>query len=175
MELNEVKELVKESLSVANSYLDTMFVEARFFDKNSFANESVKSVFDKYYYLIKFNNDWLKEAKEEDILFETYRQARHAYQQVQIEFRKKLIAVDAFVEDEETIKDWKEDLAYYSEYSEDDEDDEDFIQQSCEIDAIAFAKLLLKVVNSYDYNVPAIIAERVENNIESILKVINIF
>ena len=56
MELNEVKELVKESLSVANSYLNTMFVEARFFDKNSFwksGQKVSKSIMKNLNYLLK--------------------------------------------------------------------------------------------------------------------------
>ena len=163
MDINSANLVINKALKQASGILGIEFVEYTILDGNKFQNENIKSFFERYYYLIKFNKNWLIEANEKEIIVETYKQVRHAYQQFQIEFRDKLLEIEAVVEEEDTIKCWEEELSYYTE--EDDVEDEDFIQQSTQIDSFAFAKLMLKKANCMELDIPNVIKENVEKRI----------
>jgi hypothetical protein len=167
MELKRAELVIKKALEIAKETLGIEFVEYTILDGNKFQNENTKAFFERYYYLIKFNKNLIIEATEEEILIESYKQVRHAYQQVQIEFRDKLLELEVFVEDLETIKCWEEELSYYSE--DDDVDNDDFIQQNTEIDSFAFAKILCDIVNGTEIKVPNIIEKNVNERVKEIL------
>lgn len=167
MNLKSAELVIKKALEIANETLGIEFVEYVILDENKFQNENTKAFFERYYYLIKYNKNWIIKATEEEILIETYKQTRHAYQQVQIEFRDKLLELKVYVEDLDTIKCWEEELSYYSE--DDDVDNEDFVQQNTEIDSFAFAKILCDIVNAIEIIVPNIIEEKVNERVKEIL------
>lgn len=166
MEYNKAKELVNETLSKATSILDIRFVEPRFLKLES----DVACYVDRYHYLVKYNKEWLENASELDIIITTYRKVRHAYQQVQIEFREKLVNEDIDVEPSELVEAWKEEFQYYNIPTIEEELSSDFLSQKCEIDAYAFAYVMCLTQNGFKLDIPEVIEDVVNERIEEIIK-----
>lgn len=90
-------------------------------------------------YVIVFNNEWLKNAKMEEVIICSIHETRHAYQKACIDFKE-------IAEQEEPliVSMWEKDFENYvnpSIYP-----NERYIMQEIEIDAIAFSLYVMKKV-----------------------------
>ena len=173
MELKSAKKLIDETIIAASNILDIGFVEARYLSKESFDGD-IACYLDRYYYVIKYNTSWLEGASDEDIIVTTYRRVRQAYQQVQIEFRDKLIESNSKIEPKELVDIWSEEFQYYTIPTIEEELDDDFLSQYCEIDSYAFAYVMCLSNNGIRIEIPSSIVDKVYNRVDEIKKMITV-
>ena len=169
MELKSAKKLIDETIITASNILDIGFIEARYLSKESFDGD-IACYLDRYYYVIKYNTSWLEVASYEEIIITTYRRVRQAYQQVQIEFRDKLIESNSKIEPKELVDIWSEEFQLYTIPTIEEELDDDFLSQSCEMDSYAFAYVMCLSINRIRIDIPSSIVDKVNKRIEEIYK-----
>ena len=170
MDLKLAQEIAINSVKIAKNILEIEHVDVQFLAGNKFENSSVSSSFDRYLYVVRFNNDWLLNASEEDIILAAYYQVRHGYQQTQIEFRTQLESAGVFVEPIEVVKVWEEEFSYYTEPTGDEVNDVDYIRQNTVIDSLGFAYVLYEKTHHKTAKIPECILTEISEKMVEIRK-----
>lgn len=124
------------------SEIDVVFKPAM-----AFHDPEINALFNGQYYSITFNEDWLCHAKYEEIVLTALHETRHAYQKAMIEFPDLMNSHAK----PEIIKQWKMDFEAYKKPN--GYEINDYINQSIEIDAIAFSYVAM---NSFFFIKPII-------------------
>lgn len=133
---------------------DGVLVE--FQPSSKFPNNEVTAKTTRDYRII-FNIYRLSIYPESEVYVTAFYEMRHIYQYCCIDFCFKY--PDIFKEPKERIEKWKYEFENY--YVSDIEDDEKYLNQDCEIDAIAFAYVMMNEL--YDTNV--IISKVIKNKV----------
>lgn len=105
-----------------------------FFNDLDLTKREINSIFLKDRWIIASNEAWIESANYLEIQVTCFHEARHAFQYLAVIGKYK---GDVTI-DQQTIKQWKQDLANYEQPSGIFENDEDYLKQVIEIDAIPF-------------------------------------
>ena len=108
-------------------------------------------------YRLKFNIDRLKVCPDHEVYITTFHEMRHIYQFCCIDFRRKLRYRKLFNEPKERVELWNKEINNY--YVSTVEGDMNYLGQDCEIDAMAFAYVMMKKL----YHVDVITPKEVED------------
>lgn len=141
-----------DSVELASRILGLSEVLVKFKSESAFLNSEINAVFDDKYYIIYFNEAWLSKASADEIMITALHETRHAYQKANIDFP------DFFVgrESKETVRQWKDDFENYKP-SKKAEEDIEYLTQSVEIDAIAFAHYFMINLFGVKTKIPTLI------------------
>lgn len=170
LNLKLAQALATNSVKTACDILELGYVDVQFLGGNKFENNNVSSSFDRYLYVVRFNNDWLINASEEEIVLTSYYQVRHGYQQTQIEFREQLINSFVFVEEIEKVKVWEEEFSYYTEPTGEEVNDIDYMRQDTVVDSLSFAYAFYKMQYNKDVKILECILDEVNERMIEIIK-----
>lgn len=116
-------------------------------------------------YRIIFNIDRLAICPESEVYVTAFHEMRHIYQYCCIDFSDKF--PDNFNEPKERIEKWKYEFKNY--YVSNIEDDEKYLNQDCEIDAIAFAYLMMIKLFNANVIIPSLIKKKVMERAKEII------
>lgn len=108
-------------------------------------------------YRIIFNIDRLAICPESEVYVTAFHEMRHIYQYCCIDLSDKF--PDNFNEPKERIEKWKYEFKNY--YVSPIENDEKYLNQDCEIDAIAFAYLMMNKLFNANVIIPSVIKDKV--------------
>lgn len=105
---------------------------------------------------IVFNEDWVVQTNGLEVMATCFHECRHAYQHHCIETNS--------YETKETISQWEKEFAEYFQPSKDKigDDDVDYLQQSIEIDSIAFSRFLTSHFLKAESIIPEVIHDGVK-------------
>lgn len=105
---------------------------------------------------IVFNEDWVVQTNGLEVMATLFHECRHAYQHHCIETNS--------YETKETISQWEREFAEYFQPSKDKigDDDVDYLQQSIEIDSIAFSSFLTSHFLKAESIIPEVIHDGVK-------------
>ncbi len=131
--MNKKKKAI-ESVEFVSNILGLSEILVKFKPESAFLNRGIYAVFDENYYIIYFNETWLNKSTTDEIMVTALHETRHAYQKANIDFPEYFVGRES----KETIKQWKKDFDNYKP-SKSTEEDIEYLTQSIEIDAIAFA------------------------------------
>ena len=116
--------------------------------------KTVLSMFEKHQHVIIFNMELLDSLNELEIVASLIHEGRHAYQWHQI------LHPDSSKEDMDLLQIWKEEFEHYDQPTTSNSDI--YLQQSIEIDAIAFTSLQLELMSEGKLIIPDEIKEKVD-------------
>jgi hypothetical protein len=104
---------------------------------------------------ILFNEDWVLQSNWLEVVATCFHECRHAYQHFCVETRSR--------EDEVTLSQWESELTTYFQPDTDkpQELDVDYLQQTLEIDAIAFTYYQIKKIFLVETNIPNCVKEEI--------------
>jgi hypothetical protein len=115
--------------------------DVQFFYNQDLTEKGINSIFLKDKYIIAFNEEWIEQANQVEILITCFHESRHALQW-------KVITGEytgTEVIDPMTIHKWKDEMSNYNSPTKKDIPEEEYLKQAIEIDAIAFAhKMMLE-------------------------------
>jgi hypothetical protein len=127
-----------------------------------FPNPEITSVYSHAKNYIIFNEDWVEKSSDHEILITAFHETRHAYQYYCIQ--------RSVIEDIEIVKVWEKEFFNYTTPSEQNTplSDLDYLKQSIEIDAIAFAYDQMKKLYNVKVMIPNEIKDLVLKRVEAI-------
>jgi len=137
-------------------WLEEILIEFR--DASYFSFNNIDAIFEKEYFIIFVNENWLERAKFVDIVATVLHETRHAYQCAQVEFYENM----EYQEPEEKVKQWKLDLENYLPSTGNEHNDMVYMKQSIEIDAVAFEMKIMKELLNIDLEPHEFIAQEIE-------------
>lgn len=149
---------------------DAVLVE--FHPASRFPNPEVTAMVTRDYRIL-YNIDRLKVAPDYELYITSFHEMRHIYQYCCIDFGHKLRFRKYFNEPKERVKLWENEFKNY--YVSEIEDDLKYLGQDCEVDAISFAFLMMKLLYNADVVIPAPIKELVVARAEELKKKIGLF
>ncbi len=120
--------------------LDELDILLMFKQPTWFHNNDVTATFLRDTYIIVYNEEWLENSSDLEIIACSFHEARHAYQQAQIDFREQLEIQEPI----ETVDKWKVEIGCYKKSTGDINNDTEYLMQEIEIDATAFEQFLIK-------------------------------
>lgn len=169
MNIDEKIDNIKKALNIEYKYFNYGFdllkikiIDDPNIDDSEFRSEDLSIVFKESY----FNN-----ASLHELVSQSFHEARHFYQYVQINFRDELLNKNIYVEDIELINRWSNEFKNYKRPSGNIDLDYEFLDQDIELDAMTFAYYLtLKLFNLKLY-IPKYIEERFYNRLEKFEKI----
>lgn len=132
-----------------------------------FPNPEVTSMVSRDYRII-YNIERLKVAPDYEIFITSFHEMRHIYQFCCIDFAHKIRFKKYFREPKERVKQWKHEIQNY--YVSEIENDPKYLKQDCEIDAIAFASLMMKSLYGADVTIPELIKDEVSERVNEMKK-----
>ena len=120
-------------IQATSKILNITLPEVYFASGSDFPNPEISSIYRHKDNEIIFNEDWINKSNELEILVTAFHETRHAYQYHCIKTKS--------IEDIETINVWEKEFNQYTSPSGKNtpKSDIDYLKQSIEIDAIAFA------------------------------------
>ena len=136
--------------------------QVHFAEAVDFPNPEITSVYSRSKNYIIFNEDWVYKSSDHEILISAFHETRHAYQH---------FCIQAFVfEEGETIRRWNKEFHEYTSPSGENTplSDLDYLKQSIEIDAIAFAYDQMKKLYNVQVMIPTEIKDLVLKRVEEI-------
>ena len=147
-----------DSVELASRTLGLSEILVEFKSEGAFLNHDINAVFDDKFYVIYFNETWVNKASIDEIMVTALHETRHAYQKANIDFPEYFVGRES----KETIKQWKIDFENYKP-SKNIEVDIEYLTQSVEIDAIAFAHYHMKKLFGIVTLIPQNIVHEVRN------------
>ena len=167
--MNNFEENKKIALFVVN-FVSKMYhlddaVLVEFHPASKFPNPEVTAMVTRDYRIL-YNIDRLKVAPDYELYITSFHEMRHIYQYCCIDFGHKLAFKKYFKEPKERIKQWKYEFENY--YVSAVEGDVKYLSQDCEVDAMAFAFLMMKILYDADVVVPDSVKELVVARAEEI-------
>ncbi len=136
--------------------------DVQFFYNQDLTAKRINSIFLKEKYIIAFNEEWIEQANPMEIQVTCFHESRHAFQW-------KLITGEYQGDsniDSKTIQIWKEEMSNYNSPTKKDIPEEEYLSQTIEIDAIAFAHFQMKKI----YNVTSFIPVSIKKEVKEIMK-----
>ena len=132
----------------ASKILNITPPEVYFASGSDFPNPEISSIYRHKDNEIIFNDDWINRSNELEILVTAFHETRHAYQYHCIKTKSR--------EDIETINVWEKEFNQYTSLSGKNtpKSDIDYLKQSIEIDAIAFAYHQMKELFDVEVKIP---------------------
>ena len=147
--------------SLAARILGIETPDVQFFYNQDLTKKGINSIFLKDEYIIAFNEEWIEQAKQMEIMVTCFHESRHAFQW-------KVISGEytgTEVVDSPMIQKWSDEMNYYNSPTQKDIPEEKYLKQVIEIDAIAFAhKMMLE-----HFDVKTVIPECIKNIITNAL------
>ncbi|MFH2116725.1 MAG: hypothetical protein ABII85_01635 [Bacillota bacterium] len=162
--MNKKKKAI-DSVELASRILGLSEILVKFKPESAFLNSEINAVFDDKYYIIYFNETWLSKASADEIMVTALHETRHAYQKANIDFPEFFVGRES----KETISEWKKDFENYKP-SKNAEVDIEYLTQSIEIDAIAFAHCKMNDLFKITSELPSVIEQSVKNRMNQINK-----
>ena len=146
----------------ASKTLKIIKPQVHFAEAVDFPNPEITSVYSHAKNYIIFNEDWLEKSSDHEILITAFHETRHAYQYYCIQ--------RSVIEDIEIVKVWEKEFFNYTTPSEQNTplSDLDYLKQSIEIDAIAFAYDQMKKLYNVKVMIPNEIKDLVLKRVEEI-------
>ena len=137
--------------------------EVYFASGSDFPNPEISSIYRHKDNEIIFNEDWINRSNELEILVTAFHETRHAYQYHCIKTKSR--------EDIETINVWEKEFNQYTSPSGKNtpKSDIDYLKQSIEIDAIAFAYYQMKELFDVEVKIPEEIKPQAHMRISEII------
>jgi len=117
----------------------------------------INSIFLKDRWIIAFNEAWIESANYLEIQITCFHETRHAFQYLVVKGEYK----GNEKIDQQTIKQWKQDISNYEQPSGVLENDEDYLKQEIEIDAITFVHYIIKEMYEIQTQIPIVIKTQV--------------
>lgn len=148
-------------IKLAAQILGIKTPDVQFFYKQDLTEKGINSIFLKDEYIIAFNEEWIEEANQLEILITCFHESRHALQW-------KVITGEytgTEVIDPNTINKWKDEMSNYNSPTQKDIPEEKYLKQEIEIDAIAFAHKMMLEHFEVKTIIPDSIKERVETKL----------
>lgn len=158
--INSKKALIQEIITTISHILKIPLCKITYL-KMPDEYGKVVCLFSKEHYQININEDMIKKLSDLEITSAMIHETRHVYQWFQI------INPEKATETDEQIAIWKQEFMNYIQpiYS-----DELFLNQQLEIDAIAFAAIITKLLFRRDLVIPEIVKEKVYARVNQIQK-----
>ena len=124
-----------------------------FTSSSNFPNPEISSIYRHKHNEIIFNEDWVNQSNELEIMITALHETRHAYQKFCIDTRSR--------EDIKTIEAWEKEFNQYNQPSGKNTptDDSSYLKQEIEIDAVAFAYHQMKELFDVEVKIPEEIKE----------------
>lgn len=147
-----MKEVLKKVVKIASKTLN-MDEPGVFFEKqDQFPSPDITSVMLPKRLEIYVNDNWAKKAEALEVIFTVLHEVRHVYQRRLVE---KPSCDDPGITDEDLAQ-WKKEFDGYTHPDESKAGafDDAYTKQAIEIDAMAFAKYLIKQLFMFEYPVP---------------------
>ena len=129
----------------------------QFFNDLELNENGINAVFVKERMIICFNKLWIESANFLEIQITCFHETRHVFQYLLVSGKYK--GTENI--DQQTINTWKQDLRYYEKPSGILGNNEDYLKQSIEIDAIAFAHYFMKKLYDVKTVIPSFISSEV--------------
>lgn len=139
------KDIAILGVQIASKELDLSEIEIEFKDNAFFYNPDINAMFIQSTYTIVFNNDWIEQAHELEILKCAFHETRHAYQRACIDFPDVMNH-----DDEKVVAKWKEEFELYK-----DPNSNMYLEQKIEKDAVHFSQIMIDFIfknSSLDLN-----------------------
>jgi len=154
-------------IQAASKILNITPPKVYFASDSDFPNTEISSIYRHKNNEIIFNEDWINRSNELEILVTAFHETRHAYQYHCIKTKSR--------EDIETINVWEKEFNQYTSPSGKNtpKSDIDYLKQSIEIDAIAFAYHQMKEIFDVEVKIHKEIKELVESRMKLYQKLIN--
>lgn len=127
------KSIAKQAVEYASSILELSDIEVHFKPQDFFPNKDVNAMFIPNGYYIVFNEDWLKNANELEVMKCGFHETRHAYQRACIDF-PEIMKHEAI-----EVEIWKKEFEQYK-----NPNFNEYLDQEIEKDAINFS---VKMIN----------------------------
>ncbi|PKK99772.1 MAG: hypothetical protein CVV57_01590 [Tenericutes bacterium HGW-Tenericutes-2] len=152
-------------IQAASKILNITPPEVYFASGSDFPNPEISSIYRHKDNEIIFNEDWINRSNELEILVTAFHETRHAYQNHCIKTKSR--------EDIETINVWEKEFHQYTIPSGKNtpKSDIDYLKQSIEIDAIAFAYHQMKELFDVEVKIPKLIKIQVFDRTDSFSKI----
>jgi hypothetical protein len=155
MKSDEKINIALKGVRKASNILNITPPEVYFANGFDFPNPKISSIYRYKENMIIFNEDWVNRSHQVEVIITAFHETRHAYQYHCIKTKSK--------EDIETIKVWEKEFNQYERPSGKNtpKSDTDYLNQSIEIDAIAFAYQLMKELFDVEIKIPKEIKDAV--------------
>jgi hypothetical protein len=152
-------EIAISGVKIASKICDIPIPQIFFYKESDLANKEITGVFLFDDYSIVFNEDWILRTEWLEVMVTCFHETRHAYQYHSVTTKSN--------EDVETRNQWRREFENYRLPSGKNtpEDDINYLSQSIEIDAIAFAHKMMLQYFEVKTVIPEVIKNKVENNI----------
>lgn len=134
-----------------------------------FHNKDVTSTFLRETYIIVYNEEWLENSSDLEIIACSFHETRHAYQQAQIDFREQLEIQESI----DKVNIWKDEIKSYKKSTGDIDNDTDYLMQEIEIDATAFEQFLMKEMFKVEPDVHFEIKEEIYSRLDEYKILVN--
>lgn len=154
-------EIAINGVKIASKICDIPVPQIFFYKESDLANKEITGLFLFDDYSIVFNEDWILRTDWLEVMVTCFHETRHAYQYHSVTINKN--------ESVETLKQWQREFKNYQLPSGKNtpEDDMKYLNQSIEIDAIAFAHKMMLEHFEVKTVIPEVIVEKVKNFLSS--------
>lgn len=154
-------EIAQKMVMITAHEFGIPFPEVYFTSRENLGNVEITGVFDFVDYQVIFNEDWVNERPWIEVVITSVHETRHAYQQYCVKNQKH--------EPPETLDNWYNDINNYLLPTEDNNEfsDQDYLNQSIELDAIAYTHYKIKKIFNVSTVIPSTIKDKVMALIET--------
>ena len=132
--------------------------EVVFAHESQMPNKEVFATSDRKTYVIYFNSEMVEERDYQEITITAFHETRHLYQVMVVEFSSKMNLTSY---EKKILKDWKRCLQNPVIPEGNEKEDTEYLNQSTEIDAIAFTYYLMNKLTNVKPIIPESIKEKV--------------
>lgn len=157
------KEIALIATEYSKKILSIKELSVEFISKERLPNHNINAVFIDKAFVIYFNQDWLENATLLEITVTAFHESRHAYQRAVVD-----LCIDN--EHEEIVSQWRKEFEAYNMPNECDNEENDayYLQQSIEIEAIAYSNYLIERLFGIKSIIPRLIKYKVGCRFEEI-------
>lgn len=159
------KEIIKLGIEMASKLLDVKEPNVSYLPIRKATNQDVSAVYIPETNTISYNKTWLDQSSEVDILAATFHEVRHAYQ---YEMEKAMLKGKEVAEIE-LVKKWKEERSLYQVPLIGKHPQVHYLNQEIEIDAVAFAHLVMRTMFGMKSHIPLSVKTKVQHRMKEIL------
>lgn len=151
-------------VQIAAKFMEIPLPQITYISQSQLPNPTITAMYLQETKEIVFNKDWVLQANWLEIIATSFHECRHAYQHYCVETMS--------IENEETRDKWAVELLRYFQPNADkpQNHDVDYLQQSIEIDAIAFTHCHIMLLFSVETIIPYSIKNQVITRISFIRK-----
>lgn len=149
-------------VQIASKALEIPVPQISFISQSQLPNLTITAMYLQETKEIIFNEEWVIQANWLEVIATSFHECRHAYQHYCVATSSR--------EDKDIRENWAKELSRYFQPNADkpQEHDVDYLQQSIEIDAIAYTHKLVYALFNQNTSIPERIKNAVENRVEKI-------